>query len=79
MMLAGGIMAFRELNIEAYPDPTPPMVVTDHAKPGSLGRGDRALHHHPHRDADLPPAQPNLDPHDFAYGLSDVKLQFRST
>jgi len=22
MMLAGGIMAFRELNIEAYPDPT---------------------------------------------------------
>ena len=26
MMLFGGIIAFRELNIEAYPDPAPPMV-----------------------------------------------------
>src|SRR6266540_801279 len=26
MTLVGGIMAFRQLNIEAYPDPTPPMV-----------------------------------------------------
>src|ERR1700716_3481691 len=26
MIFAGGIMAFRQLNIEAYPDPTPPMV-----------------------------------------------------
>ena len=66
MMLAGGIMAFRELNIEAYPDPTPPMVDVITQSPGSLGRGDRALHHHPDRDADLRPAQPHLDPHDFA-------------
>src|SRR3989454_11715346 len=26
MMLFGGTVAFRQLNIEAYPDPTPPMV-----------------------------------------------------
>src|ERR1043166_340984 len=26
LMFAGGIVAFRQLNIEAYPDPTPPMV-----------------------------------------------------
>ena len=26
MMMAGGVFAFRQLNIEAYPDPTPPMV-----------------------------------------------------
>src|SRR5262245_22572911 len=26
MMMAGGLIAFRQLNIEAYPDPTPPMV-----------------------------------------------------
>ena len=34
MMLAGGIMAFRELNIEAYPDPTPPMVDVITQSPG---------------------------------------------
>ena len=26
MIFVGGILAFRQLNIEAYPDPTPPMV-----------------------------------------------------
>ena len=26
MTLIGGVFAFRQLNIEAYPDPTPPMV-----------------------------------------------------
>ena len=34
MMLTGGIMAFRELNIEAYPDPTPPMVDVITQSPG---------------------------------------------
>ena len=34
MMLAGGIMAFRALNIEAYPDPTPPMVDVITQSPG---------------------------------------------
>ncbi len=66
MMLAGGIVAFRELNIEAYPDPTPPMVDVDHAKSGSLGRGDRALHHHPDRDPDRRRRDLALDPHHLA-------------
>ena len=34
MTLVGGIMAFRQLNIEAYPDPTPPMVDVITQSPG---------------------------------------------
>ena len=66
MMLTGGIIAFRELNIEAYPDPTPPMVDMVTQSPGAVGRGDRALHHDPDRDPDRRPAQPHLDPHHLA-------------
>jgi cobalt-zinc-cadmium resistance protein CzcA len=42
--VAGGVIAFWQLNIEAYPDPTPPMVdVITQSR--SFGRRDRALHH----------------------------------
>src|SRR4029453_12670547 len=34
MILFGGVIAFRELNIEAYPDPTPPMVDVITQSPG---------------------------------------------
>src|SRR5438046_9235585 len=34
MTLAGGLIAFRQLNIEAYPDPTPPMVDVITQSPG---------------------------------------------
>ena len=34
MIFAGGIVAFRQLNIEAYPDPTPPMVDVVTQSPG---------------------------------------------
>src|SRR5438046_6866686 len=34
MTLAGGLIAFRQLNIEAYPDPTPPMVDVVTQSPG---------------------------------------------
>src|SRR5882724_6737267 len=34
LMLAGGVVAFRQLNIEAYPDPTPPMVDVVTQSPG---------------------------------------------
>src|SRR6266536_316638 len=34
LILLGGIIAFRELNIEAYPDPTPPMVDVITQSPG---------------------------------------------
>src|SRR5467141_3149557 len=34
MILGGGLIAFRQLNIEAYPDPTPPMVDVVTQSPG---------------------------------------------
>src|SRR6266849_5677429 len=34
IVFAGGVLAFRELNIEAYPDPTPPMVDVITQSPG---------------------------------------------
>src|ERR1041384_4555301 len=76
MMLAGGIMAFRELNIEAYPDPTPPMVDVITQSPGlSAEEIERYI---------TIPIEVNVAtaPHLTAirtislFGLSDVKLQF---
>jgi len=34
MTFFGGVFAFRQLNIEAYPDPTPPMVDVITQSPG---------------------------------------------
>jgi cobalt-zinc-cadmium resistance protein CzcA len=34
MVMVGGLVAFRQLNIEAYPDPTPPMVDIITQSPG---------------------------------------------
>ena len=69
MMLAGGIMAFRELNIEAYPDPTPPMVDVITQSPGLSAEEIERYITIPIEDADLRPAQPHLDPHHFALRL----------
>jgi len=33
-VIIGGLIAFKELNIEAYPDPTPPMVDVVTQSPG---------------------------------------------
>jgi heavy metal efflux system protein len=33
-IMCGGLVAFRQLNIEAYPDPTPPMVDVITQSPG---------------------------------------------
>ena len=52
LMLLGGSSAFRQLNIEAYPDPVPPLVDIVTQSSGPVRRGDRALHHHPDRSAD---------------------------
>ena len=41
MILAGGVLAFRQLNIEAYPDPTPPMVDVITQSPGLSAEEDR--------------------------------------
>ncbi len=76
MMLVGGIIAFRELNIEAYPDPTPPMVDVITQSPGlSAEEIERYI---------TIPIEVNVAtaPHLTAmrtislFGLSDVKLQF---
>src|SRR3978361_1653560 len=75
-VLIGGLFAFRQLNIEAYPDPTPPMVDVITQSPGlsaeeieryitiPIETQTAALRTlHPVRPIPL-------------YGLSDVKLQF---
>ena len=76
MMLAGGIMAFRELNIEAYPDPTPPMVDVITQSPGlSAEEIERYI--------TIPIETQTSGLRSLTsirtislYGLSDVKLQF---
>ena len=76
MTFVGGLMAFRQLNIEAYPDPTPPMVdvITQ-----SAGLSAEEIE----RYITIPietqtAALPNLKTVRTIslYGLSDVKLQF---
>src|SRR3979411_457074 len=75
-VMAGGALAFRQLNIEAYPDPTPPMVDIVTQSPGlSAEEIERYI--------TIP-----IEPQTAAiknlrvirtislYGLSDVKLQF---
>ena len=43
--LIGGVSAFLQLNIEAYPDPTPSDGGRHHTKRWPLCRGNRALRH----------------------------------
>jgi heavy metal efflux system protein len=76
MMLAGGIVAFRQLNIEAYPDPTPPMVDVVTQSPGlSAEEIERYI--------TIPIEAQTAGLRNLTsirtislYGLSDVKLQF---
>src|SRR5437660_12911659 len=76
MILIGGVAAFRELNIEAYPDPVPPMVDVITQSPGlSAEEIERYI--------TIPietqlAGLPNLRVMRTIslYGLSDVKLQF---
>jgi heavy metal efflux system protein len=75
-ILFGGVIAFRQLNIEAYPDPTPPMVdVVTQAAGLSAQEIERYI--------TIPietqlAGLPNLQTIRTIslYGLSDVKLQF---
>src|SRR5262245_52568917 len=76
MMMAGGIAAFRALNIEAYPDPVPPMVDVITQSPGLSAEEME-------RYVTIPietqvAGVPNLRVMRTIslYGLSDVKLQF---
>src|SRR6266404_5921216 len=76
MTMAGGIFAFRQLNIEAYPDPTPPMVdVITQSEGLSAEEIERYI------TIPIEAATSNLKNLNTLrsvslYGLSDVKLQF---
>jgi Cu/Ag efflux pump CusA len=48
-----GMAAATTLNIEAYPDPAPPIIEIIAQYPGSVARGGGALRHHPDRDRAL--------------------------
>src|SRR3954447_20581377 len=76
MVMFGGLIAFRQLNIEAYPDPTPPMVDVVTQSPGlSAEEIERYI--------TIPIETQTAAVRNLAsmrtislYGLSDVKLQF---
>src|SRR4030095_15088066 len=62
----GGLLAFKELNIEAYPDPTPPMVDIVTQSPGLSAEENRALHHDSDRDRRFRHQEPAHHPHHLA-------------
>jgi cobalt-zinc-cadmium resistance protein CzcA len=76
LVLFGGVIAFRELNIEAYPDPTPPMVDVITQSPGLSAEEIERYITIP-IEAQIA-GLPNLTSIRTIslYGLSDVKLQF---
>src|SRR3981081_1429555 len=76
MMLAGGIMAFRDLNIEAYPDPTPPMVDVITQAPGlSAEEIERYITIPIEAQTAGLRGLPSI-PASSLYGVSDVKREF---
>ncbi len=76
MMLVGGIIAFRALNIEAYPDPTPPMVDVITQSPGlSAEEIERYITIPIETQTAGLPKLTSIRTISL-YGLSDVKLQF---
>src|SRR3978361_2095309 len=76
VVMIGGLIAFKQLNIEAYPDPTPPMVDIVTQSPGLSSEEIERYITLP-RDATIAGIK-NLRPIRTIslYGLSDVKLQF---
>lgn len=76
MIFAGGIISFRQLNIEAYPDPTPPMVDVITQSPGLSAEEIERYITIPIETQTA--ALKNLTSIRTIslYGLSDVKLQF---
>src|SRR5215467_12748233 len=76
MMFAGGIVAFRALNIEAYPDPTPPMVDVVTQSPGLSAEEIERYITIPIETQTAAVRNLTSIRTISLYGLSDVKLQF---
>src|SRR5947209_7058618 len=76
MIFAGGIVAFRQLNIEAYPDPTPPMVDVVTQSPGLSAEEIERYITHPIETQTAAVRNLTSIRTISLYGLSDVKLQF---
>src|SRR6201993_5294950 len=76
MIFAGGIVAFRALNIEAYPDPTPPMVDIVTQSPGLSAEEIERYITIPLETQVADIKNLNVIRTISLYGLSDVKLQF---
>src|SRR6201747_1730975 len=76
MILSGGIVAFQQLNIEAYPDPTPPMVDIVTQSPGLSAEEIERYITIPIETQIAGIKNLRTIRTISLYGLSDVKLQF---
>src|SRR6267143_2615389 len=76
MILLGGLVAFRQLNIEAYPDPTPPMVDVITQSPGLSAEEIERYITIPIENQTAAIKNLRVIRTISLYGLSDVKLQF---
>jgi cobalt-zinc-cadmium resistance protein CzcA len=77
LMIAGGLFAYKQLNIEAYPDPVPPLVDIVTQNPGQSSEEIERYITIPIESADGGTALCEVDPHSISLtGLSDVKVQF---
>src|ERR1700681_740335 len=75
-VMAGGLIAFRQLNIEAYPDPTPPMVDVVTQVPGLSAEEIERYITIPIEAQTAGIRNLRVIRTISLYGLSDVKLQF---
>ena len=75
-VIIGGLFAFQQLNIEAYPDPTPPMVDIVTQSPGLSAEEIERYITIPLETQVAGIKNLNVIRTISLYGLSDVKLQF---
>src|SRR3954464_380755 len=75
-IIVGGLMGFQQLNIEAYPDPTPPMVDVVTQSPGLSAEEIERYITIPIETQTAGIRNLRAIRTISLYGLSDVKLQF---
>src|SRR5216117_2459711 len=76
VVIIGGLIAFKQLNIEAYPDPTPPMVDVVTQSPGLSAEEIERYITIPIETQTAAVRNLTSIRTISLYGLSDVKLQF---